>query len=67
MKLHQCDIPLANELIVPLTSVHRQLATMGRKVAQLLLKRINGERAESIILAPQLKVRASFSMLRRAE
>jgi LacI family transcriptional regulator len=31
----------------------------------LLLKRIKGEAAESIILAPQLQVRASSSLLRR--
>lgn len=53
------DIPLANELIVPLTSVRLQLADMGKHAVELLLKRINGEPAESIILAPQLQVRAS--------
>lgn len=57
------DIPLANELIVPLTSVRLQLAQMGRHAVELLLKRIKGEAAESIILAPQLQVRASSSLL----
>lgn len=59
------DIPLANELIVPLTSVRLQLAQMGRHAVELLLKRIKGEAADSIILAPQLQVRASSSLLRR--
>jgi LacI family transcriptional regulator len=57
------DIPLANELIVPLTSVRLQMAQMGRHAVELLLKRIKGEAAESIILAPQLQVRASSSLL----
>ncbi|MFJ3367349.1 LacI family DNA-binding transcriptional regulator [Pseudomonas sp. NPDC086251] len=57
------DIPLANELIVPLTSVRLQMAQMGRHAVELLLKRIKGETAESIILAPQLQVRASSSLL----
>lgn len=61
------DIPLANELIVPLTSVRLPLAEMGRHAVELLLKRINGESAESIILAPQLQVRASSSLLRRVD
>jgi LacI family transcriptional regulator len=59
------DIPLANELIVPLTSVRLQMAQMGRHAVELLLKRIKGEAAESIILAPQLQVRASSSLLRK--
>ena len=59
------DIPLANELIVPLTSVRLQMAQMGRHAVELLLKRIKGEAAESIILVPQLQVRASSSLLRR--
>jgi LacI family transcriptional regulator len=57
------DIPLANELIVPLTSVRLQMAQMGRHAVELLLKRIKGEAAESIILEPQLQVRASSSLL----
>lgn len=56
------DIALANELTVPLTSVRLQLAEMGRHAVELLLKRIKGEPAESIILAPQLQVRASSSL-----
>ena len=56
------DIPLANELIVPLTSVRLPLAEMGRHAVELLLKRIKGEAVESIILAPQLQVRASSGL-----
>jgi len=61
------DIPLANELIVPLTSVRVQLAQLGRHSVDLLLKRIRGEAAESIILAPQLQVRESSSLLSRPD
>lgn len=58
------DIPLANELMVPLTSVRLPLADMGRHAVELLLKRIEGEAGESIMLTPQLQVRASSSFLR---
>lgn len=58
------DIPLANELMVPLTSVRLPLAEMGRHAVELLLKRIAGEAVESIRVAPQLQVRASSSLLR---
>ena len=58
------DIPLANELMVPLTSVRLPLAEMGRHAVELLLKRIEGEAVESIKVAPQLQVRASSSLLR---
>jgi hypothetical protein len=51
--------PLAKELFVPLTSV-RPLAQMGLHAVELLHKRILGEPAESIILAPELQVRASL-------
>ena len=61
------DIPLANELSVPLTSVRLPLADMGQRAVELLLKRIKGEACESIILPPQLQVRASSSVVRRTE
>ena len=56
------DIALASELIVPLTSVRLPLAQMGQHAVELLLKRIKGEATESIILPPQLQVRASSSL-----
>jgi LacI family transcriptional regulator len=52
---------------VPLTSVRLPLAQMGLHAVELLHKRIQGEPAESIILAPQLQVRASSSLLRRTD
>ncbi|WP_037032582.1 LacI family DNA-binding transcriptional regulator [Pseudomonas psychrophila] len=55
------DIPLSNELMVPLTSVRLPLSEMGQHAVELLLKRIRGEAAESITLTPQLQVRASSS------
>ncbi|KQB52209.1 LacI family transcriptional regulator [Pseudomonas endophytica] len=57
------DIPLAHELIVPLTSVRLPLTEMGQHAVELLLKRIKGEPVASIILTPQLQVRASSSVL----
>ena len=56
------DIALANELIVPLTSVRLPPAQMGQNTEKILLKRTNGEASESIILTPQLQVRASSSL-----
>ena len=61
------DTPLAKELFVPLTSVRLPLAQMGLHAVELLHKRILGEPAESIILAPELQVRASSSRLRRTD
>jgi LacI family transcriptional regulator len=49
--------------MVPLTSVRLPLADMGRHAVELLLKRIEGEACESIMVAPQLQVRASSSLL----
>lgn len=57
------DTPLAKELIVPLTSVYLPLAEMGQHAVELLLKRIKGETAESIILTPHLQVRASSALV----
>jgi len=57
------DIPLAHELIVPLTSVRLPLTEMGQHAVELLLKRIKGEPVASIMLTPQLQVRASSSVL----
>ena len=57
------DIPLAHELIVPLTSVRLPLTEMGQHAVELLLKRIKGEPVTSIMLTPQLQVRASSSVL----
>ncbi|MFP3517168.1 LacI family DNA-binding transcriptional regulator [Pseudomonas sp. SIMBA_077] len=57
------DIPLAHELMVPLTSVRLPLTEMGQHAVELLLKRIKGEPVASIMLTPQLQVRASSSVL----
>ena len=57
------DIALAHELTVPLTSVRLPLAEMGQQAVELLLKRIKGEAVESIVLTPQLQVRASSTVL----
>ena len=48
---------------MPLTSVRLPLAEMGQQAVELLLKRIKGEAVESIVLTPQLQVRASSTVL----
>ena len=53
------DARLARALLVPLSSVALPLATMGRLAVEMLLDRIAGKRVESVILTPELVVRAS--------
>jgi LacI family transcriptional regulator len=53
------DIASSAQLSIPLTSLHSPLDDVGRHAATLLLRRLAGEEAESIRLAPTLHVRAS--------
>ena len=56
------DIPLAQYLPVPLTSVHSPMFEMGQEGARLLTRLIDGSSVETLNLAPSLVVRES-SML----
>jgi LacI family transcriptional regulator len=53
------DVPLAAELSVPLSSVRSPMWEMGYEAARTLVRLINGEKCESIALAPEFKARAS--------
>ncbi|MFJ2609325.1 MULTISPECIES: LacI family DNA-binding transcriptional regulator [unclassified Streptomyces] len=53
------DTPLAQELPVPLTSVHSPMHEMGRRGLDLLTRLMGGRPAPSERLAPTLEVRAS--------
>ncbi|HEY9248545.1 MAG TPA: LacI family DNA-binding transcriptional regulator [Rariglobus sp.] len=51
--------PLCEACSVPLTSITSEMETIGRTAARLLIKRLNGESPDSIIIEPQLVIRAS--------
>lgn len=51
------DIPVAQELITPLTSVRQPVAELGRTAAELVLD--DGAPARHVLFAPELVVRAS--------
>lgn len=53
------DLDLAATLPVPLTSVRSDLGTMGSSSVAVLLGRIAGEMPASVLLPPQLMVRAT--------
>ncbi|MGE2832685.1 LacI family DNA-binding transcriptional regulator [Mycobacterium sp. SMC-4] len=53
------DTPLAAELLVPLTTVRSPMHEMGRRGLELLVALMDGERPESVLLKPELIVRAS--------
>jgi DNA-binding LacI/PurR family transcriptional regulator len=53
------DLEFAPYMRPPLTSVKQDLKTSAQKLVELLLKRINGEHTQSIILQPQLSRRQS--------
>ncbi|QGF23031.1 LacI family DNA-binding transcriptional regulator [Raineyella fluvialis] len=50
------DIPVAAELITPLTTVRQPMASLGRRAAELLLE---GRGVEHVLFRPHLAVRAS--------
>jgi DNA-binding LacI/PurR family transcriptional regulator len=53
------DIPLANQTSPPLTTVKQDLVAGAAHLVDLLFRRIGGEKTDSVVLAPQLIVRAS--------
>lgn len=53
------DTPLAAEMTIPLTTVRSPMHEMGQRAFELLVRRMQGERPESELLAPQLIVRDS--------
>ncbi len=53
------DLPLANQTIPPLTTIRQDLVAGAAHLVDLLYRRIGGEKATSVVLEPQLVVRAS--------
>lgn len=53
------DLPIARQTVPPLTTVRQDIAAGAHGLVQLLLRRLNSEETESVILPPQLVVRQS--------
>lgn len=53
------DIAIAQDLPVPLSSVHTPLREMGEAAARLLIAMLDGNTSESVTLQPELVVRQS--------
>lgn len=53
------DLPLANQMIPPLTTIRQDLVAGAAHLVDLLFRRIAGEKTESVVLEPQLVVRHS--------
>ncbi len=51
------DLPIARQTVPPLTTVRQDIAAGARGLVDLLLRRLAGEKTESLILPPQLVVR----------
>lgn len=51
------DLPIACQTVPPLTTVRQDIAAGARGLVDLLLRRLAGEKTESLILPPQLVVR----------
>lgn len=53
------DLPLASQTVPPLTTIRQDIVTGARGLVDLLLRRLAGEETESLILTPQLMMRAT--------
>ncbi|PKB13439.1 LacI family transcriptional regulator [Novosphingobium kunmingense] len=53
------DLPIAAETMPPLTTIRQDIAGGARGLVDLLLRRLQGEDTESLVLPPQLIVRAT--------
>jgi DNA-binding LacI/PurR family transcriptional regulator len=51
------DLPIAEQTVPPLTTVRQDIAAGARGLVDLLLRRLAGEKTESLVLPPQLMVR----------
>lgn len=58
------DVELAAELPIPMTTVASPMKAMGRCAVTLLLDTLSGRRPESVLLQPELKIRASTELSR---
>ncbi|ODT01430.1 MAG: LacI family transcriptional regulator [Erythrobacter sp. SCN 62-14] len=53
------DLPIASQTVPPLTTIRQDIHAGARGLVDLLLRRLAGEETESLVLPPQLKIRAS--------
>lgn len=53
------DVSLAAELPIPLSTVTTPNIEMGRSAVELLLRILDGEKPDSLLLPPQLRIRES--------
>jgi DNA-binding LacI/PurR family transcriptional regulator len=53
------DLPIARQTVPPLTTVRQDIAAGARGLVDLLLRRLSGETTESLVLPPELVVRAT--------
>lgn len=58
------DVPLAEAIPVPLTTVHSAHNRMGQEAVELIIKLLNGERPASVLLPPTLVARESTLRVR---
>ena len=57
------DVPLAAQLPVPMTTVRSPMREMGYGAVEMLLKRMDGQAVEPVLLEPELMVRESTQPL----
>ena len=53
------DLPIARQTVPPLTTVRQDIAAGARGLVDLLLRRLAGETTESMVLPPELVIRAT--------
>jgi DNA-binding LacI/PurR family transcriptional regulator len=53
------DLPIARQTVPPLTTIRQDIAAGARGLVDLLLRRLAGEATESLVLPPELVVRAT--------
>ncbi|MFM7348683.1 MAG: LacI family DNA-binding transcriptional regulator [Erythrobacter sp.] len=53
------DLPIARQTVPPLTTIRQDIAAGARGLVDLLLRRLAGDATESLVLPPELVVRAT--------
>lgn len=53
------DLPFANQTVPPLSTIRQDLAGGAAHLIDILFRRISGEKAESVMLEPELVIRQS--------
>jgi DNA-binding LacI/PurR family transcriptional regulator len=53
------DLPIASQTNPPLTTIRQDILAGARSMVDLLLRRIAGQTSESVVMPPQLIMRAT--------